>query len=91
MPEFRVYLSSTVDDLQAERATAREIISKFGPVQDTYRADEKASTVANCLADVHKAYYSIADESVYALCDLARSSIARQFEPKARNRPPAAA
>ncbi len=55
LPEFRVYLSSTVDDLQAERAAARDIVSKFGPVQDTYRADEKASTVANCLADVHKA------------------------------------
>lgn len=55
LPEFRVYLSSTVDDLQAERDTARDIISKFGPVQDTYRADEKGSTVANCVADVHKA------------------------------------
>jgi DNA-binding transcriptional ArsR family regulator len=32
------------------------------------------------------AYYRIADESVYALCDLVCGNIARQFERSARNR-----
>lgn len=33
-------------------------------------------------------YYRIADESVYALCDLVCGSIARQFEQHARERQP---
>lgn len=33
-------------------------------------------------------YYRIADESVYALCDLVCGSIARQFEQEARERLP---
>lgn len=34
----------------------------------------------------NSAYYSIADDSVYALCDLVCGNIARQFERKARGR-----
>jgi DNA-binding transcriptional ArsR family regulator len=34
----------------------------------------------------NSAYYSMADESVYALCDLVCGSIARQFEKNALSR-----
>jgi hypothetical protein len=49
--EFRIYLSSTLDDLRDERTAAVEILRKHGRVIDTYRAGPKP-TVANCLADV---------------------------------------
>lgn len=52
MPEeFIVYLSSTLDDLQEERDIATKVISEFGRVKTTYRADENAPVNA-CLQDV---------------------------------------
>jgi len=54
-PEFRVYLSSTLEDLVDERKAAREIISRHAIVLDTYRADDKR-TVENCINDVRSAH-----------------------------------
>lgn len=53
--EYRIYISSTIDDLVAERAAAIEILRKFGLVDDSYRAADQG-TVANCIADVHRAH-----------------------------------
>jgi hypothetical protein len=52
--EFRVYISSTIDDLTEERTSARLMISKYGVVSDSYRASEDG-TVDNCVRDVQGA------------------------------------
>lgn len=54
LPEYRIYISSTIDDLVAERAAAIDILRGFGLVKDSYRAADQG-TVANCIADVHGA------------------------------------
>ena len=49
--EFRIYLSSTLDDLREEREAAVEILRRHGRVIDSYRAGPEP-TVENCLSDV---------------------------------------
>jgi WD40 repeat protein len=51
LPEFRIYLSSTIDDLKEERLAAIEILRRHAVVKDSYRASEEA-TVATCIKDV---------------------------------------
>jgi hypothetical protein len=36
-PEFRVYISSTVDDLVEERAAAKDVIQEYAVVKHSYR------------------------------------------------------
>lgn len=55
LPEFRIYLSSTVDDLTEERAAAAGIIARHGLLRDSYRASEQGS-VATCTGDVRAAH-----------------------------------
>jgi hypothetical protein len=52
--EFRVYLSSTIEDLTEEREVARRVLSSYAVVGDSYRAKEDG-TVESCVADVRKA------------------------------------
>jgi hypothetical protein len=51
--EFRVYLSSTVADLEPERERARLVLSEFGVTQDSYRASD-IGVVAPCITDVRQ-------------------------------------
>jgi len=53
--EFRVYISSTIDDLAKEREAAMEIIRKFAVVKDSYRASEEG-VVPTCTKDVHNCH-----------------------------------
>ena len=55
LPEFRVYISSTIEDLAAERAAAIEVIRRHAVVKDSYRASEDG-TVATCTQDVRDAH-----------------------------------
>jgi hypothetical protein len=55
LPEFRVYLSSTIDDLVDEREAAKEIIRRHALVKDSYRASEEG-TVTTCTQDVREAH-----------------------------------
>src|SRR5262245_24346601 len=50
-PEFVVYLSSTLADLDPEREMALKTIAEFGVVRTSYRADEQG-VVAACTGDV---------------------------------------
>ena len=52
-PEFTVYLSSTVDDLKAERDAAVDVMRRHALVMDSYRPAEDG-VVATCTADVRK-------------------------------------
>lgn len=52
--EFVVYLSSTLDDLQAERTIAMQTIAEVGQVKTSYRADEQGTVIA-CTQDVRGA------------------------------------
>ena len=49
--EFAIYISSTVDDLEVERAIAAEIIGEIGTRKHSYRASEDG-LVKTCVADV---------------------------------------
>ena len=42
--EFRIYISSTIDDLKAERAAAVEVAGRYGVLVDSYRLTEEAHT-----------------------------------------------
>ncbi|SEN38889.1 protein of unknown function [Nitrosospira multiformis] len=53
LPEFRIYLSSTIEDLKEERDVAINVLRRHGLVMDSYRASEK-KTVATCISDVHQ-------------------------------------
>lgn len=55
LPEFRVYLSSTIEDLAEERKAAIEIIRKYAVVKDSYRASEEG-VVATCTGDVRNCH-----------------------------------
>lgn len=55
LPEFRVYLSSTIEDLAEERREAIEIIRRHAVVKDSYRANEEG-TVTTCTQDVREAH-----------------------------------
>lgn len=55
LPEFRVYLSSTIEDLGEERKAAIEIIRKYAVVKDSYRASEEG-VVATCTGDVRNCH-----------------------------------
>jgi hypothetical protein len=54
-PEFRVYLSSTLDDMQEERKAVQEIIAPFAMTRDSYRASEEG-TIITCTEDVRKCH-----------------------------------
>ncbi len=54
-PEFRIYLSSTIEDLIAEREAAIEILRRHALVKDSYRASEEG-TVATCKQDVRESH-----------------------------------
>lgn len=55
LPEFRVYLSSTIDDMVDERGAARRIISPYGVIKESYRASEEG-TIETCSSDVRGAH-----------------------------------
>ena len=56
--EFRIYISSTIDDLKAERAAAVEVAGRYGVLVDSYRLTEEAHTT-KCVADVRSAHLYI--------------------------------
>lgn len=55
LPEFRVYLSSTIEDLAEERKAAIEIIRKYAVVKDSYRASEEG-VIETCTGDVRNCH-----------------------------------
>ncbi|NRF71220.1 hypothetical protein HLB44_29930 [Aquincola sp. S2] len=55
---FRVYLSSTVDDLSDERVLAARIIGCHARVVDSYAAGVH-STVVNCLRDARHCHLHV--------------------------------
>jgi hypothetical protein len=57
-PEFRIYISSTIDDLKEERAAAAEIAGRYGVLIDSYRVTEQ-DHVDKCIADVRSAHLYI--------------------------------
>jgi hypothetical protein len=54
-PEFRVYISSTIDDLEDARNEAADVIKKYAVVKDTYRATD-TGVVETCVSDVQGAH-----------------------------------
>jgi len=52
--EFRVYISSTIEDLSEERDIARRLLSSYAVIRDSYRATEEG-TVESCVKDVREA------------------------------------
>jgi hypothetical protein len=52
--EFRVYISSTIEDLTEEREVARRLLSSYAVIRDSYRAAEEG-TVESCVKDVREA------------------------------------
>ena len=54
-PEFRIYLSSTVEDLGVERQAASEIVRKYGTAGDSYRVNDKG-TLETCITDVRNSH-----------------------------------
>ena len=55
LPEFRAYLSSTVEDLKEERDAAIAILRKYAVVKDSYRSSEEG-TVDTCESDVRECH-----------------------------------
>lgn len=56
--EFRIYISSTIDDLVAERAAAKGIVASRGRLIDSYRVTEEAHE-QKCVEDVRQAHLYI--------------------------------
>ncbi len=56
--EFRIYISSTIDDLLDERAAAKEIVGSRGRLIDSYRVTEEAHE-QKCVDDVRQAHLYI--------------------------------
>jgi hypothetical protein len=54
-PEFRIYISSTLDDMQEERKAAQEIIAPYAIAKTSYRASEEGSIIT-CTEDVRKCH-----------------------------------
>jgi hypothetical protein len=54
-PEFRIYISSTLDDMEEERKAAQEIIAPYAIAKTSYRASEEGS-IATCTEDVRKCH-----------------------------------
>lgn len=55
LPEFRVYLSSTIEDIAEERKAAINIVRQYAVVKDSYRASENG-VVATCTGDVRNCH-----------------------------------
>jgi hypothetical protein len=58
VPEFRAYLSSTIEDLKEEREAAVRVLRKYAVVKDSYRSSEQA-TVETCERDVRECHVYI--------------------------------
>jgi len=54
-PEFRVYVSSTLEDMQEEREAVKELIAEYAIAKNSYRASE-AGSIITCTEDVRKCH-----------------------------------
>ena len=57
--EFAIYISSTVEDLEAERRIAGEVVGDIGTRRHSYRASENG-VIKTCVEDVRKCHLYIA-------------------------------